>query len=568
MAVPRGIVEWSGLTDFISANMPFAPGIAPSVCRLRVPPQTVLAKAGPLRWTYGLTTWTFPDCKLDSINVTTDASGAEVWDLTILARRWLWRETGTVSGLYNSTVMTSTGLQIRDGTEQRPQELAALCLDAMGETRYDVAELPDNTRPEIDWDYANPAESLAQLCDPLGCVPVLGLDNRVRIARIGVGAHLPTTDLISGSQVADPPDPPRRLVVAIAPTSFQRDFDLEPVAEELDGSIVPLKDVSYNPGGKGNPDGWSYADQGYWSDLSKTKAYPFADRSVYRWYRIKTPFSLPDIADPIEDLRRILPLHAFQNDSYDDDATPAVTTTGRPVALPPYVYGTFWAGGDNHDPAYATPQDDLPNKPDGLVSSGYQIDVEQGVVMFDEPVVELVKAPSSVSEFGWYNKQAAIRLRIACPLRDKDTGQLIREEYERILDAPSTDRTRYQTIEDVRLLLTVRPSGARQDNVTLAREGADYYLDAMAEEYVNRDAYTYTYPGLLPISPTGAVRQITWQIDGQGFVTTTASYNNEEAWRRPTHKELRLNERLRVQAAKAAETEAQKEAARKRPMTL
>jgi hypothetical protein len=551
MAAPRGIVEWSGLTDFISASMTFAPGTAPSVCRIQVPPQTTLAKAGPLRWTYGTITWTLPGCKLDSVNVSVDASGAEVWDLTILDRRWIWRETGAISGIYNSTVMTSTGLQIRDGTEKTPQQLAALCLDAMGEIGYDVSDLPDDTRPEIDWDYANPAEALSQLCDPLGCVVVLNpLTDRVSIARIGVGAHLPTTDLVSGSLVADPPDPPRRLVAAIAPTSYQRDFDLEPVAEETNGKIVPLDKASYKPA-----TGWAYADLDEFSDLSEPKAKPFAERSVFKWFRIKTPFTLPDVTDPIEDLRRILPLHQFQNDSYDDDETPATTTTGRPVALPPYVYGTFWAGNDDHDPAYPTPEDDLPNKPDGLVGSGYQIDVDQGLVMFDDQVMLRTKVHPAVSEFGWYNEAPVIRLRIACPLRDKDTGQLIRAEYERILSEPSTDRTRYQTVDDVRLLLTVRPSGARQDNVTLARDGANYYLDAMAAEYTNRDAYTYTYPGLVPLSPTGAVRQITWQIDGQGFVTTTAAYNNEEAWRRPT-------------AAEAAKTQAQKEAAARRSMRL
>ena len=68
-----------------------------------------------------------------------------------------------------ATAVDGDTSKIRPGTEKKPQALATLCLQAMGEDDYDVSALPNDARPEIDWSYQNPAEALQQLCDKLGC---------------------------------------------------------------------------------------------------------------------------------------------------------------------------------------------------------------------------------------------------------------------------------------------------------------------------------------------------------------------------------------------------------------
>lgn len=100
-----------------------------------------------------------------------------------------------------------------------PQQLAKLCLDALGETNYDVSELPDTARPYVHWDEVRPAEALARLCDQFGCRVVLGVDDRVYVRQVGVGQPLDRTDGRTVSEGINAPELPDKIVIRTAPVA-------------------------------------------------------------------------------------------------------------------------------------------------------------------------------------------------------------------------------------------------------------------------------------------------------------------------------------------------------------
>lgn len=557
MAPPQGLIYWQGINDLVSGQMTFAPGVSPSICKLRIPPQDArtLRQAGPLVFRYGPRTWTLQNCRLDSITATTGSSGEQLWELIILDRRWVWQECGQISGFYNARV----GGKLAKQTMKSPQELAILCLKAMRETRYDVSALPDKARPEVDWEYTLPAEALAQLCDSLGCMIALGLDDRVRIVKKGFGALLPTANVIDGSAISDPPDPPGRIVVVGARTRWQEDFEVEPVGLEPDGSIAPIDELSYCPEVNGVKT-WKYFNLHDFTGLDKPECRGVAQKSVFRWYRIKTPFTLPKIADPIKDLGLILPLESEQIQHWDRD--------GVTQAKPPYVFGKYWLGAEGSGDVVDKIEPDIPNAPEGLYTKGFNLDMERAIVQFSEPVLRH-KTDKSV-QAGFVQVPADLRLRVAVNLRHEGSLAWERKEYGR---APSTrspvpGSKRYIVREDVVREIFVQHlfmGDFMMDNKEEAEEAAEHYLDAAMLEYEPRQSASISYVGFQPIQPDGAIRQVSWVVSPDGTASTRASRNREEADIAPTHQESRFLERLHEELADKAKPERQRaEDSRKR----
>ena len=539
MAAPQGLIYWGGIADFVAGRMTLTPGVAPSTCTLTIPPQdaSTLFSAGPLVFRYGPATWTLTRCRLDSITAATGGDGRTRWNLQILDRRWIWQDCGRISGFYNAR----TGGAIRDGTEQTPRELAELCLDAMGEKRYDVSALPNDARPETDWDYTNPAEALGQLCDALGCVVVLGLDDRVRISKKGTGAALPTANIIDGSHVVDPPDPPGRLVVAGGRTRYQADFELEAVGPQPDGSIVVVNDLDYIPEEAGTRrKTWEYVDPIHFCGLTDPTHRKLAQKGVFRWYRIKTPFRLPAVAGEIRELARILPTENEQIETWEKDHVEQ--------ARPPWAYGLFYSGHESHDNT-ATTIDPLTdhNNTGQLYMRGFSLDTERGIVRFSEPMFQY--AEDNSAPLGYNIKPADLRLRVAVNLREEDSLGWVREEFDRdpAEKSPIPDQRQYFLRDDaVREVIDLsgRRSTKPDDNLTGADQIAQYYLDAIMLDFAPRQSASITYAGLLPIALSGAVRQVSWIVDESGRAMTRASWNREESDLAPSYRESRFIARL------------------------
>lgn len=552
-----GIVEFPGIQQVISFSLTYSHGISPSVCVVEIVPQEdFVATDGNLKLSFQGTEITLKNCHIDSMSYTRDGAG-RIWRLAILDRRWKWsfELKGAVSGTYN-TLQPSDG-KIDVKTEKTPRELAEICLKAMGETGYDVNALPNSTRPEINWDYAIPAEALASLCDPLGCRVVLGLDDKVKIVKLGRGGDLPGSSgggdvpIVDDSGTVDPPERPDKLVLRGAFIRFQAQLKLEPVALEVDGRIVKLSDASYKPAA-----GWSYIslDGDEWEDIGDAgglvqgvtprELKKVANESVYRWYRVTGHrtggLTIPGLPKPLERIDQIFPL--------DDTLTEQVTDPfdGRKKDKRARVVGK-WVDMDL-DPGAPEAADES----DGTVRDheypyGFSIDGERGLVIFSRPVVQ------EDANGGWIDPP--IFLETSFGYREADSRAMVRYEKElRANGSPNGSGARQYKddgfVKTVRVLYdSFGNSQGPKDNLEELDKRADDYLKEAGAEYQIRDPRDMQYAGLMKIDLDGAIQQVMWEGRVQQGCFTRASRNNEFSNYIPGYKERRRLEDNRSQEA-------------------
>ena len=88
----------------------------------------------------------------------------------------------------------------------------------------------------------------------------------------------------------------------------------------------------------------------------------------------------------------------------------------------------------------------------------------------------------------------------------------------------------------------------------------DHYILAKRAEFQVVQAFTADYPGIVDISPDGAIRQVSWDVTQGVGATTRAGLNTEFDPAIPKYRTLRENEEGRESAK---ETNLLKRAARR-----
>jgi hypothetical protein len=548
MDPPQGIATFPGIGQLVEASISMTHGISPSMAVLTIAPQTDFdTEVGTLTFTMDDTTIEFPDCKVDYSSLERNEHG-EIWRLSMFDRRWRWRF-GQISGTYNvwrDDFSLQRGENGTIDTERTPQQLAALCLEAMGESDYDVADLPDDPRPSVEWDYELPAEALATLCDQLACRVVLQLDNRVAIRRVGVGATLNDGDSLEHSLTVDPPERPDAIAVVCGNNRYQVDFQLEAVGlEEGDpqsaDTVRPLEQLSYKPSG-----GWSRADVPYFHQVD-VQFRDLAQKSVFRYYRIKVPLEVGGYDGPdgnrVTRLEQLLPIEDEQVVLADEDSQPA--------NLPAALFGVWYpetGGVINSVLSLSPPPEPVQSDGGTSLSSVYQrphtIDTARGLVIFDEPVyrnthVCATGGPGHEVVIG----AAQLVLRAACSVRDPETLAPTRYVRQRSTGGQFGTASRYLKHEE--MVLTHTPTYSESyaldsvsTNATDVDRAADFYLDAAEQEYQTVVPQTARYPGLAPIELDGAIQRISFRVGGAGTMTTVARHNEQSRVNLP-HKERR-----------------------------
>lgn len=547
---PQGIVTFAGIQGlpFLDFNFTLTHGRSPNVFSIQIPPQPGgrLIQGGSVVITYGGQRVEFRSCKVDTVDAVRTNEGFEVWTLNILDRRWKWAF-GEISGYYN----VRRGGGIVDQTRKSARELCLLCLDAMGEQRPDVSAIPNDQFPEVEWDYANPSEALARLCDEVGCRIVLGLDDRVRLNKAGVGRPLPRGGTaLEDALTLNPPERPDELRFVGDRTLRQADFKLEAVAEDTDGSIKLLSDVSYAPRDRGiHRDGnkWALADLDAFECVEE-KHRERAKQNAYRKYRIVVPIRVPapDGNIRVADINELLPI--------ENDLLETEVVHGEERRKPAVVWGVYAM----HDAGVLNSNEvrdpdrpdrftgDLERHPDSIYHRGFKIDARLGIVEFSEPVFMWETARrrfdgESIDES--YMMPAEIHLRVAFGIRQKDTSAWTHFEIAR--RSPQRrfgTKPEYVKVPDVPL--TYRWDARRGrwiDNLREYRDAAKTYLDEHERRYETDTPQGMTWPGIVAVQPDGAIQQVTWSITERG-TTTRATRNLEEILVGKSYKERRLDE--------------------------
>jgi hypothetical protein len=573
MSAPQGLATFPGVEHLISASITLQNGIEPSTAELVFAPQPDFStESGTLTFAMNGTSVVFPDCKVDRGSVERNARG-EVCRLSLLDRRWKWRF-GQISGKYNvrredATIQNggSGGGPVAD-TERTPRELAALYLDAMGESGYDVSELANETRPSVDHEYDNPADALARLCESLGCRIVLRLDNTVRIVRAGAGGELPQGFLLEDSPAVNLPEKPERIAVVCGPSLFQVDFPLEAVGldvvEGAEGSqsetIKPIDDLSYKPAG-----GWAAADVPYFYNVAATasKQRALAVKSVFRYYRIMTPVNVPGYdGSPdgrITRLEQVLPIFEEQV------RTAGENFDAKPLAAA--VFGVWYPNIDelaNTEPSLTLQGDSPPASATGDASKtpfylrGFAIDTARGLVIFDEPVFKN-GTPGAASV---RPEPAQLVLRAKCHVRDAESLALERYVRERATGGNLNTSPRYIRRDELVVAHTPTyepasyanfPAGGVDPRAVASvatnrneiDEACDDIIDAALAEYDQPQARQIRAIGIRPIELDGAIVQVTYSVGPSG-ATTTAARNSEAAHVGLGHGERRASSLARM----------------------
>lgn len=598
MPDPQGLAYFPGVNRVISATMSVVRGISPSVCTITMDPQSSISNTpGTLVFQFGNVYREWPDAKPDFANLQLGSDGYS-WVVNFFDRRWKWRF-GEISGSYNvwrddytlcdgkvDPEQANTQDRVID-TRKTPQELAELCLKALGEDNYDVSALPNESNPPTDWDGDNPAEALAELCESLGCEVTLRTgDNKVVIVVSGEGAGLPTDGVMIPSYNLDAPEMPDKIGVRCGANRYQVDFELEAVALDIPESPVPPPD-SYEPSGaiiKLLPDvswaidpldaagGFTYGDLPYFTNV-ENDGIGYADdvsgrrqlavMSAFRYYRIKMPVEIPGYGQ-VTRLEQII---------LEDEQITTWWINYDNANLPAYVYGRWFDGigdlkntCDSLTPAGIFAWKKPPNTREVFWRRGFTIDLQHGIVILSEPCIrntDSVDPPAAV-----IIAPAELRLRCACSIRDDKTLAVVRHTRERETGAGFGTKT--QWLQHDEIVLNHIPKYSDSFSVQSVKtnldegfnpqaggvnEACDHYIDGAIQQYQLTEALQMQYGGLrTDIEVDGAIQQITYVVGDQSQGCFTIASRGTEMHRYV----LPFKERRRIERAKKAQADAAK----------
>ena len=465
--------------------------------------------------------------------------------LTLLDRRWRWKNS-PIDGDYNAPNP--------DGTlkrEKKPRELASLLFQAMGETGFDVSNLPDDARPRAAWRAAEAASELEQLCSSLGCaVTFNGPQDRASIVKIGEGAATYSGPHESRADGQTLPIIPDRVRVKCGTVLFQTLlYAAEAVGIDTDGKIKPIDQLSYKPTatlpkpGGGNFTGWdTLSDPIDFDDIEATYirdgttmyARDLAKQSVFRWYRFTGQVAIvggPTGGPPSGTGWAPLTLRntAFAPSSLDDIGPFLDTRLERDPAtgnrLPIFIAGTF---ADERENGQNTVDRAAWRKLD------FRINNETKCVEFSEPVYRYARSTEGGSGTQDQPPYKPAEIVVCLGYSCSKNGVPIR--YEKFITADpdrqygAGDRVEHHD-EIVREVIEYRPDvnfgGSTVDNLAKVEREADHYLNAIANEYrAPADSAQITLPLIHNEFETdGKLREIGWSGGSDAPARTRLAYN-------------------------------------------
>lgn len=596
MALPQALVTFPGINQIVEFEYTLAHGISPGVATITLVPQRGWpAKVGNLVLSYDNEQMALKGFVPDSLSFQIDRSGM-LWRLNLLDRRVNWRY-GQISGMYNSRLPHGPVDKLDPRNEKKPIELLKKCLEAMKETNYIIAEraLP-NLRPNVYWDYSNPAQELAILCDTFGMRICLLPDNRVAILPKGKGGldgnqvpSLPNGPIVQDSGTYDPPERPARIVFVCGATRTQVDLALDAYGDDIDGLVKPINDLTYKP-----PGGWEKAaDIVHFTGVPRTpnsidinqawntlcNPRELAKQSIYKKYRVTiygvsgravTP---PGFKDKLKDIRQLMPFGTqLLEPTFDPD-----TGWYRPVNT--IIWGAFARGNkNNYEPTQIELSDGrtayLPipivqpkidpvtgqklTKWDTTVipPDEFSIDQDTGIITFNRRILRYENSTDIKKQV---LRPAVLFVRTAVTVSDDVKFTVKREEFYRELKNPSS--TQYAYVKDDDLFVRYVPSfynkgdhsssTGKTDNLETVKKYAKERLDAEERKYMVKGPRHVRYAGWKRINPDGAVQQVCWSMGIDGAFTD-ASLNDEIAVVTVPYSERRFLEKAQNDRTAAA----------------
>lgn len=569
MPLNFGQIFYPGLFSIESGTVTDISGISPAEIHIECYPQFGFPdQDGDVTFTYNSTVITFKNCTIDRATFQRD-SGGKIVSIKILDERWKWAY-GQITGRYNIRLPNNF---VDPAHEKTPQELATLCFQAMGVINFDVSALPNDARPDVDWEGVNPAQELATLCDDLGCriVPKRSTQSWV-ICATGVGANLP--DYYPYQDAGDGVDPkeiPDFLQIITAPTSYQVALKLEPAGRDMDQEwkfparlsyvinenvtaygfgIEPKSMFNVSPEREDQPDG---------SAISPRE---LALQFLYRHWRIAIPRVMTGLLANIA----ITPIKIYINGYNDYVTRKQIILTdklaqcytderGEIHQRPAFVFGEFEAkvyraNNGNYPPGtridyQVSNHEAFPEERASFSLCPDPIDTDRSFVVTSQQMVfRTTSNETTVGSSRIVYDFAKLFLTCAIQIRDKTTWQPIR--YARIRHiGDGSDPKNVMTVvkNDIQpwYINLYNPDGtwlSTTDNSDDVNQQCDFYLDSIEATFATVNTTTRTYIGIFPIDMDGAIQQVEYRVGKQG-ADTIASQGTEHDYEIPSYAERR-----------------------------
>lgn len=562
MAMLRCEVSFPGAASIQSATYTLQHGISPGLITIVCNPGIGgLATTGHVTLGDGQRSITIPNCRVEAGEFRGDTGGQTI-TVRMFDRRWMWRF-GEIRGHWNVPVPriadvpkivkggTQAGNQatvapdedlppIQEGTKKSARRLCELCLEAMGERRFNVRNIPENDYPEVNWDSANPAQELQALAERYGCRVIYNpLTDSVTLAVLGVGIPIPDAPpglLASDGISIDPPEPPGRIVVYGAPIRYQLRFTLEAVGLDFDGRVRPIGELSYVPAR-----GWPYGvppfnfktDSIFAAPLPGERllidAMALANESVYKWYRIKETLPVQNAGEfwvPVESRDYINKINRNGIILLESRADTSEDDLGERTMQSATCYGETMSG-DLRFRATDSGQE---------VRTPFSIDAARQIIKFSR-FMWLKSTVDGVT----LSLPANLILETACHVTERRTNSIRRYRFEfntggakKGVRPPHDEHVVVR--EDIQNYVKVNYVDAIDNrvNTTVSNKPACdkqalYYAQAELAKFQTKVPQSRTYNAVMPVVCDGAIQSVSWSV-GLSGITTQVSRDSESAY--------------------------------------
>ena len=504
----QGLVTFAGIANIVGGEMTFCRGVQPSCAVLRsVPSATNLdRKEGTLVFSYGTSVVTFPDAAVVTVGERT-WYGRDGWrfDIKVADRRWKWRY-HRINGCYNRRAADGT---IHQFGKKSANELVKILLDSMGETAYDVTAVSSSVYPPCLWNRSRSALELQWICDLLGLIVVLGLDNIVRIKPMNdtAGDVLPVVSI---------PTAPTNLPWkgAVIPEKVQVQGDPTVIQSSLTLAHKRLDGVA------GAFDNWSVpsTDWPEWMLGVSTTYRPQAHFSGYRWFQPDGGWDGDGVT--ISDFRQL--------ELLDRLVEVAPDLNGELLPLPPVLRGDFYM------------YDEMgTNAADEIYTGNFRIHPGARLVETDKPLFQISGAKVVL---------AAMKLLIAYRVKEADSSDYARYTKELLVSSGAagsgTRVVNHPELTKHKIVDGIWDGGIVGSNSVALDSEADVYLDGVEQTYRFGESHDVPYDGIVAQELDGAISQISFAAGNQRKCITRVGRFTEFDIYTLHHQQRRAQERL------------------------
>lgn len=546
------LIKFGPATNEGNGTFTFQAGVSPSRATIHTRLGAVYPQIGTMRITDGSIFVDFPNCRVVRHTIVSTGGRGRWRQIIIEDRRWRWW-LSRISGEYNELDRGSRDI----ATQKSARKLAALCLDRMGETGYNVTALPDDAYPQVAWDSEVAPVALDAICQEFGCVVVLNhRSNTVRVWKVNAGSKpLIDSRAMDATPSQEPQVVPPQLIFEGGPTLWQRDLLLEPIGIETQKNrevIRPIDELSYKP-----TTGWESEDPRAFYGVDEEKR-DLAKRCIWKMFRVKPPFKLEPPPTKLkvdtdkvanfftvasDELWRILPLQPKQLASR---SAPDNSQLRDAVLVGAFIEGkvTRANNADKTDYDFTNPEVQLPAEDDNpfldylVYQEGFHLDAAAGIVVTGRPVYYLENGEC---------KAPYLRLRTSFGLRHKTTRNFVCQQFYFNPPNPTLGAVTPETVKQGDVVFSIQEGrGAAQAGQISALTNANDFI-ALAQTYLLErinalypdEAISIPYKGFVfDYGITGATRAISWSTSPAGG-STVVDYAIERPELRKTHAQLR-----------------------------